>query len=186
MCQSISRRIGIRIRLPVCLGAGDRFRSSHLRWAMGRSYPATRAIGSRKSPKLDPWTIIINQQHFIRKDESCRQGERYGPSQVSYRSAEVFRVFGGRAAEASAGCAQGGVGESDYRVGSSPFCLCVSRPDVIRSPLTYRYMMCLNKEDLYERAVWDGVEGTSRRQLLGKLQGMSTSLSNADISIHPS
>jgi hypothetical protein len=153
---------------------------------MGRSYPATRAIGSRKSPKLGPWTSIIDQQHFLRKDESCRQGERYGPCQVPYRSTEVFRVFGRRAAETSVGSTEGRVGELNYGVGSSPLCLCVSGPDVIRSPLTYRYMMCLNKEDLYERAVWDGVEGTSRRQLLGKLQGMSASLSNADISIHPS
>jgi WD40 repeat protein len=40
--------------------------------------------------------------------------------------------------------------------------------------LINRYMMCLNKEDLYERAVWDGAAGTSRRQLLEKLQGVSS------------
>jgi hypothetical protein len=152
---------------------------------MGRSCPAPGAIGSCKSPKLDLWTIIINQQYLLRKDESRRKGERHGPSQVSYRTAEVPGVSGGRTAETSAGSTEGRVGEPDYGVGSSPFCLCVSSV-VIRSPLTYRYMMCLNKEDLYERAVWDGVEGTSRRQLLGKLQGMSASLSNADISIYPS
>jgi hypothetical protein len=39
--------------------------------------------------------------------------------------------------------------------------------------LTGRYMMCLDKEDLYERAVWDGAAGTSRRQLLERLQGES-------------
>jgi hypothetical protein len=153
---------------------------------MGRGHPAPRAVGSRKSPKLLPGTIIINQQYFLRKDESCRKGERYGTSQISHRTAEVPGVFGGRTAETSFGSIEGRVGESDNRVGGPSFCLCVSDSDVIRIPLTSRYMMCLNKEDLYERAVWDGVEGTSRRQLLGKLQGMSTSLSNADISIHPS
>ncbi|WVQ79097.1 hypothetical protein IAT38_001191 [Cryptococcus sp. DSM 104549] len=32
------------------------------------------------------------------------------------------------------------------------------------------FMMCLNKEDLYDRAMWDGAAGTSRRQLLEHLQ----------------
>ena len=32
-------------------------------------------------------------------------------------------------------------------------------------------MMSLDKEDLYERADWDGAAGTSRRRLLEKLQG---------------
>jgi hypothetical protein len=31
-------------------------------------------------------------------------------------------------------------------------------------------MMCLDRDDLYERAGWDGAAGTSRRQLLEKLQ----------------
>ena len=31
--------------------------------------------------------------------------------------------------------------------------------------------MCLDRDDLYERAEWDGAAGTSRRQLLEKLQG---------------
>ena len=34
-------------------------------------------------------------------------------------------------------------------------------------------MMSLDKEDLYERAVWDGAAGTSRRRLLEHLQGES-------------
>ena len=33
-----------------------------------------------------------------------------------------------------------------------------------------RYMMCLDKDDLYERAAWDGAAGTSRRKLLEHLQ----------------
>nr|XP_018264722.1 WD-repeat protein [Kwoniella dejecticola CBS 10117]OBR86880.1 WD-repeat protein [Kwoniella dejecticola CBS 10117] len=32
------------------------------------------------------------------------------------------------------------------------------------------FMMCLDKEDLYQRATWDGSQGTSRRQLLEHLQ----------------
>nr|XP_019050382.1 WD-repeat protein [Kwoniella bestiolae CBS 10118]OCF29312.1 WD-repeat protein [Kwoniella bestiolae CBS 10118] len=32
------------------------------------------------------------------------------------------------------------------------------------------FMMCLDKDDLYERAMWDGAQGTSRRQLLEHLQ----------------
>ncbi|WVQ93433.1 hypothetical protein IAU59_000504 [Kwoniella sp. CBS 9459] len=32
------------------------------------------------------------------------------------------------------------------------------------------FMMCTDKEDLYERAMWDGAAGTSRRQLLEHLQ----------------
>ena len=36
-----------------------------------------------------------------------------------------------------------------------------------------RYMMCMDKEDLYERAAWDGAEGTSRRRLLEILQSRS-------------
>lgn len=32
-------------------------------------------------------------------------------------------------------------------------------------------MMCLDREDLYERAKWDGAAGISRRQLLERLQG---------------
>nr|XP_031862925.1 uncharacterized protein CI109_001399 [Kwoniella shandongensis]KAA5529997.1 hypothetical protein CI109_001399 [Kwoniella shandongensis] len=32
------------------------------------------------------------------------------------------------------------------------------------------FMMCLDKDDLYERAVWDGASGASRRQLLEHLQ----------------
>lgn len=35
------------------------------------------------------------------------------------------------------------------------------------------FMMCLDKEDLYERAGWDGSRGISRRQLLEHLQGLS-------------
>lgn len=31
-------------------------------------------------------------------------------------------------------------------------------------------MMCLDREDLYERAKWDGAAGISRRQLLERLQ----------------
>lgn len=33
--------------------------------------------------------------------------------------------------------------------------------------------MCLDRNDLYERAGWDGAAGTSRRQLLEKLQSQS-------------
>ncbi|WRT65705.1 uncharacterized protein IL334_002651 [Kwoniella shivajii] len=32
------------------------------------------------------------------------------------------------------------------------------------------FMMCLDKDDLYERATWDGAQGASRRQLLEHLQ----------------
>nr|XP_019012068.1 WD-repeat protein [Kwoniella pini CBS 10737]OCF50849.1 WD-repeat protein [Kwoniella pini CBS 10737] len=32
------------------------------------------------------------------------------------------------------------------------------------------FMMCLDKDDLYERATWDGAQGTSRRQLLEHIQ----------------
>lgn len=32
-------------------------------------------------------------------------------------------------------------------------------------------MMCLDRDDLYERAKWDGAAGISRRQLLERLQG---------------
>ena len=31
-------------------------------------------------------------------------------------------------------------------------------------------MMCLDKDDLYERASWDGAAGMSRRKLLEHLQ----------------
>jgi len=37
-----------------------------------------------------------------------------------------------------------------------------------------RYLMCLNKDELYQRACWDGAAGTSRRQLLESLQGKSS------------
>lgn len=33
------------------------------------------------------------------------------------------------------------------------------------------FMMCLDKDDLYDRAQWDGAAGTSRRRLLEQLQG---------------
>lgn len=33
--------------------------------------------------------------------------------------------------------------------------------------------MCFDKDDLYERASWDGAAGISRRQLLERLQGES-------------
>jgi hypothetical protein len=33
-------------------------------------------------------------------------------------------------------------------------------------------MMCMDREDLYERAQWDGAAGTSRRRLLEQIQRM--------------
>jgi WD40 repeat protein len=45
-------------------------------------------------------------------------------------------------------------------------------------------MMCLDRDDLYERAEWDGAAGTSRRVLLEHLQSEypSTALTQAFIS----
>lgn len=37
-----------------------------------------------------------------------------------------------------------------------------------------RFMMCMDKEDLYDRAQWDGAAGTSRRRLLEQIQSMSS------------
>ncbi len=34
------------------------------------------------------------------------------------------------------------------------------------------YMVCLDRDDLYERASWDGAAGTSRRRLLENLEGL--------------
>ena len=37
--------------------------------------------------------------------------------------------------------------------------------------LTDSYMVCLDREDLYRTAEWDGAAGSSRRRLLERLQG---------------
>jgi len=54
-------------------------------------------------------------------------------------------------------------------IGSLGECCC--KRAARRSHLTFSYMVCLDREDLYRTAEWDGAAGSSRRRLLERLQG---------------
>ena len=54
-----------------------------------------------------------------------------------------------------------------------------------RNSIDVSYMMCLDKDDLYDKAAWDGAAGSSRSKLLEQIQGeLPPRVGLADVPAH--